>query len=58
LRLTELAEEGKLNDPTLPMPLFWIQRLELQVLRREAERVINTDRQRLPTRDASGLRTP
>jgi tetratricopeptide (TPR) repeat protein len=48
LRLTELAEEGKLNDPTLPMPLFWIQRLELQILRREAERVINTPR----TKDA------
>jgi tetratricopeptide (TPR) repeat protein len=42
LRLTELAEEGKLDDPTLPMPLFWIQRLELQILRREAERVVNT----------------
>jgi WD40 repeat protein/tetratricopeptide (TPR) repeat protein len=42
LRLTELAREGKLDDPTLPMPLFWIQRLELQILRREAERVINT----------------
>jgi WD40 repeat protein/tetratricopeptide (TPR) repeat protein len=41
LRLTELAEKGKLDDPTLPMPLFWIQRLELQILRREAERVIN-----------------
>ncbi|HEY7314121.1 MAG TPA: protein kinase [Gemmataceae bacterium] len=43
LRRTELAGEGKLDDPTLPMPLFWIQRLELQILRREAERVINTD---------------
>ena len=42
LRLTELAEEGKLDDPTLPMPPFWIQRLELQILRREAGRVINT----------------
>jgi WD40 repeat protein/tRNA A-37 threonylcarbamoyl transferase component Bud32/Flp pilus assembly protein TadD len=41
LRLAELAEGGKLDDPTLPMPLFWIQRLELQILRREAERVIN-----------------
>jgi WD40 repeat protein/tetratricopeptide (TPR) repeat protein len=42
LRLTELAEEGKLDDPTLPMPLFWIQRLELQILRREAEKVVET----------------
>lgn len=42
LRLTELAKEGKLNDPTLPMPLFWIQRLELQVLQREAESVIRS----------------
>jgi uncharacterized protein HemY len=42
LRLTELAREGKLDDPTLPMPLFWIQRLELQILRRDAERVSNT----------------
>jgi WD40 repeat protein len=40
LRLTDLAEEGKLDDPTLPMPLFWIQRLELKLLRREAEREI------------------
>jgi hypothetical protein len=42
LRLTELAEEGELDDPTLPMPLFWIQRLELQILRREAKRIIVT----------------
>jgi WD40 repeat protein/tetratricopeptide (TPR) repeat protein len=40
LRLTEQAREGKLDDPTLPMPLFWIQRLELQILEREAKRVI------------------
>jgi hypothetical protein len=42
VRLAELARKGKLDDPTLPMPLFWIQRLELQILRGEAERVINT----------------
>jgi hypothetical protein len=48
LRLTGLAEEGKLDDPTLPMPLFWIQRLELQILRREAETVINTHLGRAP----------
>jgi WD40 repeat protein/tetratricopeptide (TPR) repeat protein len=42
LRLAQLAEVGKLDDPTLPMPLYWIQRLELQVLQREAERAINT----------------
>ncbi len=40
-RLADLAEEGKLDDPTLRMPLFWIQRLELQVLRREAEKLID-----------------
>jgi eukaryotic-like serine/threonine-protein kinase len=42
LRLTDLAEGGKLDDPTLPVPLFWIQRLELQILRREVERVVKT----------------
>jgi hypothetical protein len=44
LRLAGRAEEGKLDDPTLPMPLFWVQRLELQILRREAERLINTEK--------------
>jgi WD40 repeat protein/tetratricopeptide (TPR) repeat protein len=41
-RLTDLAEAGKLNDPTLPMPLFWIQRLELQILRQEAEALLKS----------------
>jgi WD40 repeat protein/Flp pilus assembly protein TadD len=33
----EQAEEGTLSDPTIRQPLFWIQRLELLTLRREAE---------------------
>jgi hypothetical protein len=42
VRLTDLAFAGKLDDPTLPMPLFWIQRLELQILRQEAEELVRT----------------
>jgi WD40 repeat protein/tetratricopeptide (TPR) repeat protein len=30
------AEDGKPPDPSVRLPLFWIQRLELQLLRREA----------------------
>jgi WD40 repeat protein/tetratricopeptide (TPR) repeat protein/tRNA A-37 threonylcarbamoyl transferase component Bud32 len=32
----ERAERGQLSDPTIQLPLFWIQRLELRLLRAEA----------------------
>jgi WD40 repeat protein/Flp pilus assembly protein TadD len=36
----EQADAGALNDPSIRLPLFWIQRLELRLLRAEAESVL------------------
>jgi tetratricopeptide (TPR) repeat protein len=36
VRWMEQAEQGKLSDPSVRLPLFWIQRLELRLLRSEA----------------------
>jgi WD40 repeat protein/tetratricopeptide (TPR) repeat protein len=40
----EQAEEGTLTDPSIRLPLFWIQRLELNLLRRDAESVLKEAR--------------